>query len=564
MSAIRISSDTLIDIEQNFRVSAGPGAGKTYWLTKHIENVLHNSKRLGRSQKIACITYTNTAVETISERLKDTNEQVEVSTIHSFLYRNLVRYYVHLLSHEFEIDAINIKGHEDTVISNYKFLEKLKATSGIQYVSDDATLVKILSKMKWVLDDKGNLILEYDSKIKFGKYPLKKEIPLLYKKMAWSQGVLHHDDVLFFSLTLIRRYPFILKSLRAGFPYFFIDEFQDTSPIQAAILKQIAEADTVLGIIGDVGQAIYGFQGSNPVHFSSGMGMDFEDYIIENNLRSSDKIVTLLNRVRNDIKQNVTQKSVESEIMLLVGEANVCYEIIAKKCKYDELIVLSWRNDTANSLKYNLSAGLRMGNFKQQFEIADTDNFRRKTILRTIEGVELARVGNFRLALKCIEKIFNSLHKDTRTPASIRYLKKLLTDYHQYYDGTILDFRNYLASIADISIKKFLRGKAFEFAGNCTYKQLAINISLEDEKSQFITIHKAKGEEYDSVLLNLVKESDLSFLLEPKLESIEEHRIYYVAISRAKRNLYITVPTLTEENEQKMKDLDFEVERVEV
>lgn len=563
MSVIRISSDTLIDIEQNFRVSAGPGAGKTYWLTKHIENVLHNSTRLGRSQKIACITYTNTAVETISERLKDTSDQVEISTIHSFLYRNLIRYYLQFVSNEFGFDATKIDGHDNTIVSNYDFLEKLLRATGFLFARDDTKLVQILSKMRWVLDENGNLSLSYDRRIKFGQYSLKADLPIKYKMMAWNRGVLHHDDVLFFSLTLIRRYPFIKKVLRAGFPYFFIDEFQDTSPIQAEILKQIAETDTVLGIIGDVGQAIYGFQGSNPVHFSSGMGMDFDNYIIENNLRSSGKIVTLLNRVRNDIKQNVTQKSVESEIMLLVGEANVCYELIANKCKYDELIVLSWRNDTVTSLKYNLSAGLGMGNFKLQYEKVDTDNFRRKTILRTIEGVELARVGNYRLALKRIEQIFKSLHTDVRTPASIRYLKKLLTDYHEYCDGTIYDFRNYIASITDISITKFLRGKAFEFVGNCTYKQLAINITLEDEKSQFITIHKAKGEEYDSVLLNLVKESDLSFLLEPKLESIEEHRIYYVAISRAKRNLYITVPTLTEENEQKMKDLDFEVERVE-
>jgi len=562
MSVIKISSDTLIDIEQNFRVSAGPGAGKTYWLTKHIENVLHNSTRLGRSQKIACITYTNTAVETISERLKDTNGQVEVCTIHSFLYRNLVRYYLHFLSHEFGIDAINIKGHEDTVISNYKFLEKLKDATGIQYVSDNAKLVHILSNMRWVLADKGNLILEYDTWIKFGKYPLKKEIPLLYKKMAWSKGVLHHDDVLYFSLILIRRYPFILKSLRAGFPYFFIDEFQDTNPIQAEILKQIAETDTVFGIIGDVAQAIYGFQGADTVHFTTGMGIEFHDYIIEKNLRSSEKIVNVFNKVRSDIQQVANQTSLESEIILFVGNAFNCYDLITEKHQVVDLIVLARRNDTANSLKYKLPIGVKIKNLLVEFEGKDTVSFRRKTIIRTIKGVELALVGNFRLSLKCIEKIFTSLNEDERILTSINYLSRLIVDYNKYCESTILNFSNYISSIANLQMPKYARGKAFEFTEQCTYKQLAVNISLEDEKSQFITIHKAKGEEYDSVLLNLVKESDLSFLLEPNLVANEEHRINYVAISRAKRNLYINVPTLTEENEQKMFELGVEVIRL--
>jgi len=84
----RITSDSaLIDIEHHFRVSAGPGAGKTHWLVEHIRNVLHRSNRLGKTRKIACITYTNIAVETILSRLGTSVDRVEVSTIHSFLYK---------------------------------------------------------------------------------------------------------------------------------------------------------------------------------------------------------------------------------------------------------------------------------------------------------------------------------------------------------------------------------------------------------------------------------------------------------------------------------------------
>ena len=68
-SPIIISSgDKITDLDHHFRISAGPGAGKTYWLMNHMRNVLRNSKKLGISSKIACITYTTIAAEQIKEK----------------------------------------------------------------------------------------------------------------------------------------------------------------------------------------------------------------------------------------------------------------------------------------------------------------------------------------------------------------------------------------------------------------------------------------------------------------------------------------------------------------
>jgi len=104
---MEIKSDYCIpieDIENNFKVQAGPGAGKTYWLVNHIKNVLKNSKRLQKTRKIACITYTNISVNTINERLGNYSEQVEVSTIHSFLYSNVFKPYIRFIADRYELD----------------------------------------------------------------------------------------------------------------------------------------------------------------------------------------------------------------------------------------------------------------------------------------------------------------------------------------------------------------------------------------------------------------------------------------------------------------------------
>ncbi len=87
-------SQETINIEHHFKVNAGPGAGKTTWLINHIKNVVQHSGRLRKVKKIACITYTNIAVEKILSNLREACENVEVSTIHAFLYKHIVKPYI--------------------------------------------------------------------------------------------------------------------------------------------------------------------------------------------------------------------------------------------------------------------------------------------------------------------------------------------------------------------------------------------------------------------------------------------------------------------------------------
>ena len=154
MSVTIINSDYKIpDVDNNFKVSAGPGAGKTYWLVNHIKNILHNSKKLSITRKVACITYTNTAVETIYIRLGTSSAQVEVSTIHSFLYKHIVKPYVSFISEQYNLDIINMDGHNDFVLSNYGFLNDWKVRTGQQRIREDDIVVKAFKKLRWQIED---------------------------------------------------------------------------------------------------------------------------------------------------------------------------------------------------------------------------------------------------------------------------------------------------------------------------------------------------------------------------------------------------------------------------
>lgn len=111
-----ITSSQVIPIDESFKVSAGPGAGKTHWLISHIKNVVSNSRKLQVVKKVACITYTNVGADTIISRLDIGNDIVEVCTIHSFLYANVVKPYIHLVAEEFEVKINDIVVVDDLLV----------------------------------------------------------------------------------------------------------------------------------------------------------------------------------------------------------------------------------------------------------------------------------------------------------------------------------------------------------------------------------------------------------------------------------------------------------------
>lgn len=287
-----ITSNDLIPIEQHFRVSAGPGAGKTHWLVNHMKNVLHTSLRLGKTRKIACITYTNIAVSTILSRLTTSSDKVEVSTIHSFLYKHIVKPYAKFIATDYGLNIAKVDGHDDTILSNYSFLDELKTSTKQQRINDDHVLVDAIRSSRWKFDSNGILEIKTDYPRKVGNYPIKNDTYLQYKKMAWARGVIHHDDVLFFSYQLLVKFPFILDVLRAKFPYYFIDEFQDSNPIQVQILKLIGQVETKIGVIGDKAQSIYGFQGADATQFETFLMDGIVDYQMLDNRRSTNQIIT--------------------------------------------------------------------------------------------------------------------------------------------------------------------------------------------------------------------------------------------------------------------------------
>ena len=556
-----INAQKKLNIEQDFKVQAGPGAGKTEFLVNHITNVIQTFEKLERMKKIACITYTNTAAQTVLQRLgKGVSNRVDISTIHSFLYRNVVKPYCSFLPKEYEICVQKLKGHSDpTVINKYvnawlktEYFTKLKHPNSRNQLLKVPVLNKALqnwlSSMKlsyenndvqFICDNTKAQAIDKKSKKRMGINKsnlniLKKQL-LNYKKIYWKKGIIDHDDVLFFSYVLIRDYPFILTILCAKYPYFFIDEFQDTSQLQDFIIDKIRQKGCIVGVIGDKAQAIYSFQGAQVSLFEKFKVDSINSHTILENHRSSHQIVTFLNNIREDINQTAYNNIENNKVTILIGNRNQSYTKVVNICNKEPLVTLSRDNITSNAMRIKLEENNFDKKLLEKFQEIDSNSKRKNTIISLVKAIELAKNTKYKDALKIVE----SIYKDENNPKRIALnsLINMINKYDKYSNGTLMNFYNTLCSTLDIKLSGFRKGQIKDFYENTLYKNVVICTNIIEDTSNHITIHKAKGAEFDNVFV-IGNKDTLSLLLKPDLMNDEEHRIFYVAMSRAKKKLF--------------------------
>ena len=228
--------------------------------------------------------------------------------------------------------------------------------------------------------------------------------------MTWEKGVCVAEDVLFFGYQSVGNAHSFLKVLRAKFPYFFVDEFQDTNPIQAAILHQIGQSETIIGIIGDTAQSIYGFQGAEPAKFTSFNLPEMIDYQMAENRRSTNEIIQVLNGIRSDIQQISYNDETGVLPTIIVGQTNDSLRWSKEQCGGEKICSLSRDNITSNAMKREISGVLFNDKVFEELQEKDkpssSNRYRSKVVIACIKATELAREGKFKDSIKELENVF--------------------------------------------------------------------------------------------------------------------------------------------------------------
>lgn len=583
---MQVNSDYIIpNIEQHFKVSAGPGAGKTHWLVGHIKNILANSARLGKNRSIACLTYSNIAVDTIKGRLGTSAQQVEVSTIHSFLYKHIVKPYAFAIANEYNLDVEKMDGHDEDIVSKSKcnaWIENHPNKNNLKHTFSANQLIKLDDNQKrlknWLLSlnyringsiieiktDRGKAKKDNnDSSLNKNCLDNLEKDLLSYKKLYWQDGILNHDDVLFFSYQIVTKYAFTLDVLRAKFPYFLIDEFQDTNPMQTVMLKLLAEKETIIGVIGDPAQSIYGFQGADEKQFDSFCLSNMQLYKMTDNRRSTIQIINLLNHIRNEMPQNPCKDEngndkIGKKSILYIGDREKALEEI--KEKVDNFTVLAYQNATVTAIEHQ-----QTNKSKNLFKILrEEDNSdRTRWIEACIKAVAFAQKDNFKDAIQEFIRLYrreaiksntsiDEFQKHEWRKQALEKIQILLYNIDCICNKSIFEFSNeYLAKggTFKMEVTKITKPKPSHLN---IFKEYMKCVEVKDDTGKYRTIHKAKGDEFENTVLILDDEKDGEFLMKPDLTK-EEHRVRYVAVSRAKKELFICVPVM---NNSKLNNID--------
>ncbi|MCU7837176.1 MAG: UvrD-helicase domain-containing protein [gamma proteobacterium symbiont of Taylorina sp.] len=260
-------------------------------------------------------------------------------------------------------------------------------------------IINAFKKLRWKFES-GELVVRTPYPFRVGKYPIKNDSYFEYKKMTWEKGVIHHDDVLFFSYQIIKKFPFVSKILLAKFPYLVIDEFQDSNPIQVEIFKTLGLEGILIGIIGDPAQSIYKFQGADSTQFDTFSLSQIKKYTLNENRRSSNEIIDTLNSIRTDIEQIKFRNESIEKPKILVGDMTLALREAKRLCGLEKVHTLSRNNITSNAMKAEIN-GIGLDS-KLLDKLIETDSNRNRRVLihACIKAIAYSRENKFKDANK--------------------------------------------------------------------------------------------------------------------------------------------------------------------
>lgn len=616
--AFEIESGTILTAEQlqnHVKIYAGPGAGKTHFLVENVKNIVTNHPIVAqsRSRKVLCITYTNAAVEELERRLNRFSDSVEVFTIHGFIIEHIIKPFQadlrRLIKENFNID---IQGNKaiTSQVEGLGILHGIEREEIHKFITDKTSETVQLSYSKKLM---GEVQVENSAFLNSGNIQLSasKSIAenhkLPIKEYVWSvTRRLTHDEILFFGYQILKTNPTALYYLRVKFPFIFVDEFQDTNPLQTLLIKLIGVKSTIIGIIGDIAQSIYSFQGARPSQFAnfvSDSERQLSGYVINGNRRSTNNVVRFCNFLRQS-DTNVIQTSIRTYISedkmrateaipvrFIIGDSDNVKSIITAVIEAGGVVLTrAWaraftyiRNiedaqvkiltDIYNSY-YNSPIDIRA-------EITEINNVTWVRAFRFIFRLHAAyKSGSFVDAFNAF-KLYTDIDRNKLNLSMLRQIIAIIGDTFVGLTDTsspvevIASFNNNLDEVGYKDLKTSLLGDSFRisvfddydlnnnksFVSNLSALTWATSFKLFTEvfssESKYMTVHQAKGLEWDKVIVSVTPNNFDKIKLPAvysspeilKEEAADEFvRMYYVACSRARESLYIHLPNDFDQN----------------
>ena len=570
-------------------VLAGAGSGKTSVLTNRIAYLIEEGVS---PANILAITFTNKAAREMKERVTKLigadARYIQISTFHSFGLKILKENYEFL---GYDKNFI-ILDSDDTLTVVKKLMKDLNMNP--KYYNARELRSKISSAKNELITPEKFKKQEYDEKIVtlYKKY---------CQKLKAGNSV-DFDDLLILPIKLFEISPSILNSYQERYKYILIDEYQDTNEAQYVFSKMISKKYRNIFVVGDNDQAIYAFRGANYKNILN-FEKDYPDcktILLEENYRSTK---TILNAANSVIKHNKLRKDKnlwsnneegdkikyiktddeKSEGDYVVKEIK---KIAENGTSYDDIAILYRTNAQSRSieeamLKANIPYRI-IGSFYfyNRKEIKDLlcylrliNNPKDDVSLTRVINVPKRGIGNVTIAninaraeennISMFEAItsgkelaFKQLIEELQASSENKTLtelvelvleksglKKELSEEKTLENEIRLENLEEFKSITKNYENEFGEVSLDDFLNEISLVSDVTEHSEGNNKVSLMTVHSVKGLEYDYVFIIGMEEGifpHYNSIMEGTNEAIEEERrLCYVAITRAKKKLWI-------------------------
>lgn len=572
-------------------IVAGAGTGKTKTLTRRIYHLIRSGIA---PENILAITFTNKAAAEMRERVQHLmhghseykNEMPFMSTFHAlgaFLLRN-------------HADRMGLKKHfviADSTDQKGLIKDAMHALDINPKQWEPKRIRSIISK------NKGDLVTpsDYQKTIASALAEITHAVWVRYEELLAENSAIDFDDLLCKTHDLLNGHPDILNLYQNKWKYIHIDEYQDTNTAQYRIAKLLAAGHKNICVVGDGDQNIYSWRGADMRNM-----LNFEkDYpgaraiVLERNYRSTQNILTAADEV---IKKNSNRIPKKLHTENEAGHAIKIYHafserdeatFIAEQCGRSialgadprEIAVLFRTNFQSRAIEEALlHSGIQyqvLGvKFFDRKEIKDVLSYIRAALNPESLG-DIARIINTPkrgIGKATLAKIFagqaESLtpkvrEKYTAFTATLALIKKtaetetasntvrITLEKSGLIDELIPQNEEDAERIANM---KELVSYATRYDHMAPVEGIAKLMedaalmgeqdSLENKKDlpavRLMTIHASKGLEFDHVFITGLEQGLFPSQRddEKKEDTEEERRLMYVALTRARKNLYLS------------------------
>lgn len=580
-------------------VLAGAGTGKTKTIVSRLAHLVSSGIP---ASSILLLTFTRKAAREMILRASSIGDSkcadVQGGTFHSFC-SGVLRKFAPVLGISSDFTILD----EADVLDVFQFLrnEKDFGKTKSRFPSNE-TLVSIHGEIQ---NTGKNLqaILEKDYPQFIQRF---EDITLIfgdYKIYKSERSLLDYDDLLYFTKDLLSNHPGVRSALSEKYRFVMVDEFQDTNKVQAHIACLLASEHSNLMVVGDDAQCIYTFRGASvrgildfPKIFTN-----TKTVFLEKNYRSTPAILNLANAVLHNFAEKYDKYlftdnengpvpavlQFTDELEEAEGIANILLQKKEEGIPFQRMSVLFRAGWNSNQLELVLAKRnipfVKFGGrkFIETAHIKDLLSFL-KILLNPLDSVSWIRVlklipgiGNAK-SNDLLEKIrmssgsFEVLSEEKGSSIE-KYLSPLLNLYRKHKEGSSVvkniaaDFIDYYRVLLEKNYDDYKRrsedldsvlGFALKydslgaFLSDLTMDSASLSldkIKPDNQESDLLnlsTVHSAKGLEFDVVFV--LNSTEGVFPSNKNTDTEEERRLFYVAITRARKELFLTRPSLAQ------------------